>query len=53
VRLISPDTDSVYSFTSTFSHSTPSVVIAFRGAPTQGITDEWWAIDNVVVTANP
>ena len=45
--------DSVYHMNYTFGHSSNSVTINFEGISLQGVGDESWGIDNVVVTPEP
>lgn len=45
--------DSVYRFTYTVDHTSPTLDLLFRGAPNQGKNDESWGIDNVRIEAEP
>ncbi|MEW6159009.1 MAG: hypothetical protein AB1813_16415 [Verrucomicrobiota bacterium] len=41
--------DSIYNLTYEFAHTASRLVIKFIGTPTQGIEDESWGLDNILV----
>lgn len=46
-------TDTLYRMSFTFSHTASNLVLDFQGLGLQGVGDESWGIDNVVVSATP
>ena len=44
--------DSTYNFSLTFAHSAPSLVASFSYSGLQGLADESWGLDNILVEIN-